>query len=273
MKLSLELSPRFSDSRLQRLVENEERRLACGLLKVLVHAFIKHEQDRLYEQMSSFASESSWPKFAPDRLVGLIFLHKLHDYLHSLSEGSDFTKLTSVLKSIAPDLLSECIEGLLFAFQAQLNTFAMTLDDLDHAIRDHGTPIGDGKGISIGEDLFKSSWDSLRSRVPIYINAIAKDSDLQEAKQQVGSYLEEERKQGKADSTLKCCLMGYIKQLFQKGRWREESMHLLLGRVITYQRNNFPFLTDFVHGFVGVGVYVGFAGCVILMSGLFVKQK
>jgi hypothetical protein len=37
--------------------------------------------------------------------------------------------------------------------------------------------------------------------------------------------------------------------------------------------NNFPFLTDFVHGFVGVGVYVGFAGCVILMSGLFVKQK
>jgi hypothetical protein len=34
--------------------------------------------------------------------------------------------------------------------------------------------------------------------------------------------------------------------------------------------NNFPFLSDFIHGFIGMGVYVGFIGCAILICSLLV---
>jgi hypothetical protein len=33
--------------------------------------------------------------------------------------------------------------------------------------------------------------------------------------------------------------------------------------------NNFPFLTDFIQGFIGPGVYVGLIGCVIMFGSLF----
>jgi hypothetical protein len=36
---------------------------------------------------------------------------------------------------------------------------------------------------------------------------------------------------------------------------------------------DFPFLKDFVQGFIGIGVYVGFVGCLLLISVLFIKSE
>jgi hypothetical protein len=37
--------------------------------------------------------------------------------------------------------------------------------------------------------------------------------------------------------------------------------------------NDFPFLSDFVHGFIGTGVYVGLIGCVVMIGSLFIRSE
>ena len=37
--------------------------------------------------------------------------------------------------------------------------------------------------------------------------------------------------------------------------------------------NNLPFLSDFIHGFIGNGVYVGMVGCAILIGSLFIRSE
>lgn len=33
--------------------------------------------------------------------------------------------------------------------------------------------------------------------------------------------------------------------------------------------NNLPFLSDFIHGFIGTGVYMGMAGCAVMIGSIF----
>lgn len=37
--------------------------------------------------------------------------------------------------------------------------------------------------------------------------------------------------------------------------------------------NDFPFLSDFVHGFIGAGVYVGLIGCAVMIGSLFIRPE
>jgi len=37
--------------------------------------------------------------------------------------------------------------------------------------------------------------------------------------------------------------------------------------------NDFPFLTDFIHGFIGAGVYVGLIGCAVMIGSLFLRSE
>jgi hypothetical protein len=37
--------------------------------------------------------------------------------------------------------------------------------------------------------------------------------------------------------------------------------------------NDFPFLSDFVHGFIGAGVYVGLFGCAVMIGSLFIRPE
>lgn len=36
---------------------------------------------------------------------------------------------------------------------------------------------------------------------------------------------------------------------------------------------NLPFLSDFIHGFIGDGVYIGMVGCAILIGSLFIRSE
>jgi len=170
MKVSFDLFSGFTDSRVQRLVEEEQTALVCGLLAQAIESFIKDEQDSLNEELANYAAADDWPKFAPARLLNLIALYHLRQGLAALSRGTDFSELSSVLDSLPGDLIMEFIEGLLSAFQEQLNIFTLTSDDVKQAFAKYGTRSETGGSISIGSDMTKDAFERIRAQMPRYIN-------------------------------------------------------------------------------------------------------
>jgi hypothetical protein len=162
MKVSFECSfPGFSDSRLQRLVEEQQLTLTCGLLALVVQRFISNEWDDLTDAFSTFASTNDWPQSAPDCLLNLMALYHLRRELVSLSQSTNFGNLRTIIDSLPPALLMEIAEGLLSAFQDRLSIITLTSDDITQAFEKYGTRTGKGSFTGYGS-LTKDALENLR---------------------------------------------------------------------------------------------------------------
>jgi hypothetical protein len=250
MRISFERRiPGYSDPKLQKVVEVEQLALACGFLELLVRNLMRCEWRRIRNLLSNFERNNSWPKSesddrfltAADGLLNLIVLYHFQNQLIYQARGGDFEALDSIVATLQPTLLTELLEGLLSEFRERLDTITLTHHDLEEAFSKYGVRSPDGSSVMLaGSYMTKDAVERLQAQLPHYVNCIATDAELQAAKAKVSQYQSAEKSQRGVNYALRPCIMGYVKQMWQKGSWQTQVVEQVLPSIIAYQERNFP---------------------------------
>jgi len=77
-------------------------------------------------------------------------------------------------------------------------------------------------------------------KLAIRVNCIGTQDELEEAKSKVAWYQDKERQEGQVNRQFSSGMMGHVKQAWKLGHWNTADPESALGRLITYQRRNFP---------------------------------
>ncbi len=229
MKISFEF-PAIGDSRLQKIVEGEQKTLIYSFLAIFIDNFVQSEWDRLINDLSASTSTDDWSESVSTQLLNIIASRHLYQELNILSHGTDFEALRTAIVSLPRGLQIELIEGLLSAFEDKLDTITLTTNDMANAFEKYGVKSEAAGGILIGnEDLTRDVIDQARTQLPRYVNFITSDDELRQAKEKVSQYLNAEPSKN-VNQDLSDNLMGCITQSWQQNLLPRRSLEDIVRR-------------------------------------------